>query len=136
MRKSIPSDKQEELLIQLIDKGYSSFSGVPDSSLNVFVKSLDFYDVSHVRCTWEAEAVGVAAGAFLAGKKACVYMQNSGMCFALNPLTSLCIPYGIDMMLVIGHRHTLPQHKVMGECDAAILTTIGWSNYIFVESRG
>ena len=59
--------------------------------------------------------------------------QNAGLGFALNPLTSLCIPYKIDLLLIVGHRHTLPQHKIMGEIDKSILDIIGWDNYIFVE---
>jgi phosphonopyruvate decarboxylase len=83
----------------------------------------------------EAEAVGVAAGAALAGRKPVVYLQNAGLGHAINPLTSLCIPYGIEMTLVVGHRHTLPQHKVMGEVDARMLELIGWDDYVLVEGE-
>jgi hypothetical protein len=38
------------------------------------------------------------------------------------------------VLLVVGHRHTLPQHKVMGEIDEQLLRLLGWSNYLLVES--
>ena len=63
----------------------------------------------------------------------CVYLQNSGLGNIINPLTSLCIPYDIHPLLVIGHRHTLPQHKVMGEADDDLLKLIGYTNYIIVR---
>ena len=79
--------------------------------------------------------MGAAVGAELAGHKACGYMQNSGLGNALNPLTSLCIPHGVFPLLVIGHRHTLPQHKVMGEIDVALLELINYKNYLIIKGE-
>jgi phosphonopyruvate decarboxylase len=130
--KRVTSDSG--LLGRLLDDGYTFFSGVPDSGLKEFIGDLQGLGGGmHVQATWEAEAVGIAAGAALAGRKSCVYLQNAGLGHALNPLTSLCIPYGIDLLLVVGHRHTLPQHKLMGEIDESLLELIGWSNYLIVE---
>ncbi len=123
------------LLDQLRSEGYDFFTGVPDSGLKGFISDLEQLPPSqHVRATWEAEAVGIAAGAALAGRKACVYLQNAGLGHTINPLTSLAIPYGIDFLLVVGHRHTLPQHKVMGEIDEQLLGLIGWSNCLIVSA--
>jgi phosphonopyruvate decarboxylase len=124
------------LLSQLLDEGYDFFTGVPDSGLKQFIVDVQqLPDHQHVRATWEAEAVAIAAGAQLAGKKACVYLQNAGLGHTVNPLTSLCIPYDIDLLLVVGHRHTLPQHRVMGEIDERLLELIGWSNYVMVSGE-
>ena len=89
--------------------------------------------VDHVIATNEGQAVGIAVGAELAGKKSCIYLQNSGLGNVITPLTSLCIPHSIKPLLVIGHRHTLPQHKIMGETDEEILKLIGYDNYIIVK---
>ena len=99
------------------------------NGVHILINESNFF---HVEATWEAEAIGIATGAFLAGRKPCVYLQNSGLGFILNPLTSLCLPYDIDLLLVIGHRHTLPQHKIMGEEDEKILDIINWDNYVLV----
>jgi hypothetical protein len=37
------------------------------------------------------------------------------------------------MLLVVGHRHTLPQHRVMGEVDERLLDLLGWTNYLLVR---
>ena len=129
----IDNSMQEWMFDKLVRDEYDFFCGVPDSCLKPFINAIDSSGVAHVRATWEAEAVGIAAGAFLAGHKPCVYMQNAGLPFALNPLTSLCIPYGIDLFLVIGHRHTLPQHNVMGKIDSKILELIDWKDYVLVH---
>lgn len=122
------------LLAELIEDGYDFFTGVPDSALKQLIKDINGLPADqHVAATWEAEAVGIAAGAFLAGRKPCVYLQNAGLGHVINPLTSLCIPYEIELLLVVGHRHTLPQHRVMGEVDAQLLELIGWKNAVLVE---
>lgn len=124
------------LLARLVAEGYDFFTGVPDSALKAFIGDLASLPPGrHVPATWEAEAVGIAAGAFLAGRKPCVYLQNAGLGHAVNPLTSLCIPYGIDLLLVIGHRHTLPQHRVMGEIDEQLLELVGWTSYLLVDGE-
>ena len=35
-------------------------------------------------------------------------------------------------MLVVGHRHTLPQHKIMGEIDKKLLDLMGYDKYTLV----
>ena len=124
-----------DLYENLIDDGYTFFTGVPDSALKVFQNTILVSDHQHVIATNEGQAVGIAVGAELAGKKACVYLQNSGLGNIINPLTSLCIPHGIFPHLVIGHRHTLPQHKVMGEVDEKMLNLIGYTNYTIVRGE-
>lgn len=125
------------LLDSLLEDGYDFFTGVPDSGLKGFISDLERYlpAARHVTATWEAEAVAIAAGAALAGAKPCVYLQNAGLGHVVNPLASLCIPYGIDILLIVGHRHTLPQHRVMGEVDAALLGLLGWDQFILVAGE-
>jgi phosphonopyruvate decarboxylase len=121
------------LLAGLLDEGYDFFTGVPDSGLKNFIE--DAYRLpsdQHVPATWEAEAVAIAAGAYLAGRKPCVYLQNAGLGHVINPLASLCIPYEIELLLVVGHRHTLPQHRVMGEIDEQLIGLLGWESCILV----
>ena len=117
----------------LIKDGYNFFTGVPDSGLKPFINEIIESGVKHVTATNEGQALGIAVGAELAGKKSCVYLQNSGLGNIINPATSLCIPHDIMPLLVIGHRHTLPQHKIMGEVDDDLLKLIGYANYIIVQ---
>jgi len=117
----------------LLDEGYNFFTGVPDSGLKYFINDIIESDIKHIVATNEGQAIGIAVGAELVGKKSCVYLQNSGLGNIINPLTSLCIPCDIHPLLVIGHRHTLPQHKVMGEVDDDLLKLIGYTNYIIVR---
>lgn len=125
----------KNLYNKLIDEGYNFFTGVPDSTLKDFQNDIIKSNYEHIIATNEGQSIGIAVGAEMAGKKTCVYMQNSGLGNAINPLTSLCLPFNIQPLLVIGHRHTLPQHKVMGEIDEKLLKLIGYDNYIIVKGE-
>jgi len=120
-------------LFDKINEKVDLFVGVPDSLLKSFISEIDRAGKKHIVATNEGQAVAIAFGAILAGKRPCVYLQNSGLGNIINPLTSLCIPSKVFPLLVIGHRHTLPQHKVMGEIDKQLLELIGYENYILVD---
>jgi len=85
--------------------------GVPDSKLKDWLSKVKYMIASN-----EGEAIGIATGYYLAtGKRATVFMSADGFCNALNPITSLVIPYQIPMDFIIGTRTDEPQHKIMGE---------------------
>jgi phosphonopyruvate decarboxylase len=111
------------------------FAGVPDSLLKSFCAYItDNADESrHFIAANEGSAVGLAAGYHLAtGKIPLVYMQNSGIGNAVNPLLSLVDPdvYEIPLVLVIGWRgepgvHDEPQHKKQGKVTLGLLEAMG-----------
>lgn len=111
--------------------GIAFFAGVPDSLLKEFCAYLsDNCAVKdHVICANEGNAIAMATGAFLAsGTPALVYMQNSGLGNATNPLLSLADKdvYGIPMLLLIGWRgepgvKDEPQHIKQGSTQLALL---------------
>ena len=83
-------------LLSLLEQGYDFFTGVPDSGLKPLIDEilLDSH-IKHVTATNEGQAIGIAVGAELTGKKTCVYLQNSGLGNIINPITSLCIPHNV-----------------------------------------
>lgn len=110
------------------------FSGVPDSLLKDVCLCIEERIDSnhHIIAANEGGAIGLATGYYLATRKIpLVYMQNSGIGNAVNPLTSLTDPevYGIPMIIMIGWRGELgvpdePQHKKMGKITLDILDTL------------
>ncbi len=106
--------------------GVNRYYGVPDSQLSAFCDLLfTEYGIGkeHIVAANEGGAVGLAAGYYLAtGKPALVYMQNSGIGNAVNPIASLLnsAVYGIPCLFVIGWRgepntKDEPQHVFQGE---------------------
>lgn len=105
--------------------------GVPGSLLANHIKDAD------VPCTSEGEAMALAAGAWLAGKKPTVYMQNSGLGDCMDIITSLYIPYGIPLPeLLLGWRETPEQHKAMGEITQEVLVLQRWVDITILREAG
>jgi phosphonopyruvate decarboxylase len=106
------------------EQGFRFFTGVPDSLLKDFCAYVTDHapKADHVIAANEGNAVALAVGRFLGtGEPTLVYMQNSGIGNAVNPLLSLADPevYSIPMLLMIGWRgepgtKDEPQHVKQG----------------------
>ncbi len=57
-----------------------------------------------VRVAKEEEAIGISAGAHLAGVKSALLMQNHGFLAAINPIVSLAMLYKIPLLMLISYR--------------------------------
>ena len=121
----------KNLLLFLKKNKIDFFTGVPDSVLKNFIHILDSNKkkVEHIITANEGSAVALAAGNYLVTKKpALVYMQNSGLGNAINPLISICHSkvYSIPLILMIGWRgspkeNDEPQHQLKGKITPSIL---------------
>ena len=122
----------ERFINILGDLGADFYTGVPDSLLSPLTDVLySKYGISdkHIVAANEGAAVGIAAGHYLAtGKPAVVYMQNSGIGNAVNPICSLIHEkvYSIPVVFVIGWRgepgtKDEPQHVFQGEVTLPML---------------
>ncbi len=118
-----------ECLEALKGRGFNFFTGVADSLIGSLIEELVQDPAGYVPATREDLAVGMAAGAYLAGKWPCVLMQNSGLGYCLNALTSLNLIYKIPVLLIVGYRGYLgkdaPEHWVMGAHCENLLREIG-----------
>ncbi len=120
----------------LLEKnGTDFFTGIPDSLLKDFCAYITdtVAENRHIIPANEGSAVALAAGYHLAtGRIPLVYMQNSGIGNAVNPLLSLVDPdvYGIPLVLVIGWRgepgvKDEPQHVKQGKVTRELLDAMG-----------
>lgn len=126
--------KPTDFFNQLTSHGIEFFTGVPDSLLKEFCLCIDdrISKKKHIIAANEGSAVALAAGYHLASRSLpLVYMQNSGLGNAVNPLLSLCDTdvYSIPMLMMIGWRGEPgiadePQHVKQGEIQLELLKTM------------
>ena len=108
-------------------RGYDFFAGVPCSFLTpVINRVISDRTLNYVGAASEGEAVAIAAGAWLAGRKTVVMCQNSGLGNTVNPLTSLNFPFRIPTMMIVTWRgepglKDEPQHELMGQITGSLL---------------
>lgn len=108
--------------------GVSVVCGVPCSLLKHAISALEEQPaVQYINAANEGPALGIAAGAAIAGRRTATLMQDSGFGNIINPLTSLSMPFGIGGLLIIGSHNGAtdePQHKAMAPLVTDVLTTL------------
>ena len=85
--------------------GVSIVSALPETWLVHVINMVDADpEMTLVRLTREEEAVGISAGAHLAGIQSALLMQNHGFLAAINPIVSLAFLYKIPLLMLISYR--------------------------------
>lgn len=109
--------------------GFDFFTGVPCSLLGALIEKLsEQKGARYLPAVREDAAIGMASGAYLAGRLPCVLMQNSGIGYSLNVLTSLNLIYKIPVLCLVSYRGLgpdAPEHLVMGKSCERLLGEIG-----------
>lgn len=121
----------DDFIEPALARGFDFYTGVPCSFLTPFInRAIGHPKLDYVAAASEGEAVGIAAGAWLAGRRTVVMCQNSGLGNAVNPLTSLNFPFRIPTLLIVTWRgqpglKDEPQHELMGRITGGLLDTMG-----------
>ena len=134
--------KEFEEFLQEVGVGF--YTGVPDSQLKAFCDYLeDKYSISerNIIAANEGNAVALATGYHLStGKYGLVYMQNSGLGNAVNPITSLTHPevYNVPVVYVVGWRgqpgvKDEPQHVKQGAITTNLLEMLDVSYQVLTK---
>jgi phosphonopyruvate decarboxylase len=110
--------------------GFDFASGVPCSLIEGVLRDLETgQEILYAPAVREDVAVGLAAGAWLAGRRPVVLMQNSGLGTSLNALASLSLMYGLPLLLVVtwrGHGgKDAPEHILTGAITEPLLALLG-----------
>lgn len=111
--------------------GFNFYTGTPCSYLKPFINYvIDTDGFEFIDSVNEGDAVAIAAGATVGGKRAVVMFQNSGLGNAVNPLTSLTYTFNIPVMVITtlrgepGGPADEPQHELMGQITIAMIETM------------
>ncbi len=122
--------------------GIDFFTGVPDSLLAPLCDTLyqryGAKDKRHIIAANEGGSVGLAAGHYIAsGRPGLVYMQNSGIGNAVNPIASLLNEeiYRIPCLFVVGWRgepgtEDEPQHRFQGKITVEQMELLGIRTFV------
>jgi phosphonopyruvate decarboxylase len=132
----------DDFLVPTRERGFDFYAGVPCSFLTPIInRTISDPLTRYVGATSEGEAVAIAAGAYLAGRKTVVMCQNSGLGNAVNPLTSLSYSFRIPTLLIVTWRgqpglKDEPQHELMGRITHDLLDKMLIAHAPFPTARG
>ncbi|MEC4802812.1 MAG: phosphonopyruvate decarboxylase [Jaaginema sp. PMC 1079.18] len=130
--------RSQDFLDRASQWGFNCYTGVPCSYLQPLINgAMSSPHLRYITAANEGDAVAIASGMELASQRCIVMMQNSGLGNAVNPLTSLNIPFQIPILLIITWRgqpqgdRDEPQHQLMGKITPHLLDlmTIPWQYF-------
>jgi len=120
-------------------QGFAFAAGVPCSLIEDLIRTLETNEhMPYVPAVREDIAVGMAGGAFLAGRRPVVLMQNSGLGTSMNALASFSLMYGLPTLLVVtwrGHEgKDAPEHILTGAITERHLGLLGIPHRVLSEA--
>lgn len=127
-----------------LEKNFHYIAGVPCSYFKEFLAYLASHEtetqLKHIYATREDEAIGIASGVAFSGKRALIYMQNSGLGNIGDVLTSLAQLYKLPMLILISYRglepdNDFPEHSIMGEVTEPVLKALKVPYWDLSEDR-
>lgn len=122
------------------ERGYDWYAGVPCSFLTPFINFvIGDRRLHYVGAANEGDAVAIAAGAWIGGRRSVAMMQNSGLGNAVSPLTSLTHTFEIPLLVICTHRGAPgvsdePQHELMGTITEQLFDTMRIPHEVFPHS--
>ena len=122
-------DSTEAIYRGIKNAGIDFIVTVPCINLKKLIEMVEEDDeIVHVPVTREEEGLGICAGAYLAGKKTGILMQNSGLGNSINALTSLYELYSLPIVMIVSHRGTKGEPIIgqvpMGKATPELLESI------------
>ncbi len=132
-------DTDKKLYDAIKESGINFLLSVPCDMIKGLLEIIDEKkEIMHFSVTREEEGVGVAAGAFLGGKKPSILMQNSGLGNSINAIKSLLEIYEIPIIFIITHRgaegEKILAQMPMGKITLNLLDCID-VEYIIIDSE-
>jgi phosphonopyruvate decarboxylase len=105
--------------------GVEFVAGVPCSYLKRFFAGCrELPTGSFLPAVREDHAVAACAGAWLGGHRALTAMQNSGLGYCLEVLTSLHLMYGVPLPMIVSDRGEptdYEEHRILGQRTRRLL---------------
>src|SRR6266540_2021177 len=89
-------------------------------------------DLKHVPLCREEEGIGICAGAYLAGKKTAIIMQNAGFLNSCNALTTTSLQFQIPILLLIYYAGDIGDRgfTTLGAVTEPVIQAMGFRSYV------
>ena len=121
----------------LKDAGIGLIATLPDVNLSDLLREVEeAKDVIHVPLCREEEGIGICAGAYLAGKRTALIMQNAGFLNSCNALTTTSLQFQIPALLLIYYAGDIGDRgfTTLGSVTEPVLQALGIRSYILRQN--
>jgi len=127
---TVSRDNSKKVYEGIKTAGIHFVSALPETWLVYLLQLADEDpEMCLVEVAKEEEAVGIAAGAYFAGKPNALLMQNHGFLAAINGIVSLALLYRVPLLMLIANRGHMgepyPWHTQGGIHTEPVLRALG-----------
>src|SRR5919106_2761514 len=126
------------LVAGLKKAGIDFVATLPDEKIVEVVRAVaNDRAFKHVPLCREEEGIGICAGAYLAGRKTALIMQNAGFLNSCNALTTTCLQFQIPVVLLIYYAGDIGDRgfATLGAVTEPVLQALGIRSYILRRSE-
>jgi sulfopyruvate decarboxylase subunit alpha len=113
--------------------GINFVATLPDEKMVEVIRSVESDPgLKHIPLCREEEGIGICAGAYLAGKKTALIMQNAGFLNSCNALTTTSLQFQIPALLLIYYAGDIGDRgfTTLGTVTEPALQALGIRYYI------
>lgn len=121
------------ILAGLKKAGIDFVATLPDEKMLELIRAVERDpELRHVPLCREEEGVGLCAGAYLAGKKPAIIMQNAGFLNSCNALTTTSLQFQIPLLMLIYYAGDIGDRgfTTLGAVTEPVLQAMGFRSYV------
>jgi sulfopyruvate decarboxylase subunit alpha len=121
------------ILAGLKKAGIDFVATLPDEKMLELIRAVERdTELKHVPLCREEEGVGICAGAYLAGKKTAIIMQNAGFLNSCNALTTTSLQFQIPILMLIYYAGDIGDRgfTTLGSITEPVLKAMGFRTYV------
>lgn len=121
------------ILTGLKQAGIDFVATLPDEKMLELIRVVERdAEIKHVPLCREEEGIGICAGAYLAGKKTAIIMQNAGFLNSCNALTTTSLQFQIPLLMLIYYAGDIGDRgfTTLGSVTEPVLHAMGFRCYI------
>src|SRR5262250_2261599 len=116
--------------------GIDFVATLPDEKMVEVIRTVEGEPgLKHVPLCREEEGIGICAGAYLAGTKTALIMQNAGFLNSCNALTTTSLQFQIPTLLLIYYAGDIGDRgfTTLGSVTEPVLQAMGIRSYVLRE---
>ena len=113
--------------------GIDFVATLPDEKMLEVIRAVERdHELKHVPLCREEEGIGICAGAYLAGKKTAIVMQNAGFLNSCNALTTTSLQLQIPILMLIYYAGDIGDRGFarVGTATVPVLDALGVRHYL------
>ncbi len=118
--------------------GIDFIATLPDEKMLEVIRAVETdTGFKHVPLCREEEGIGICAGAYLAGKKTALIMQNAGFLNSCNALTTTSFQFQIPILLLIYYAGDIGDRgfTTLGSVTEPVLRAMGVRSYVLRKTE-